>query len=284
MGNAAKSHIVISSASLAKKDFDYFRKLIEDKAGITLSDGKHTMVGTRLSRRIRELGLAGYDEYRVYLAQNMGSELETFTNLLTTNKTHFFRENDHFEFIKNRFMPTYKTEKKSFYAWCGACSTGAEVYTLAMILEEAIQVSPHFSNYRILGTDIDTKVLEVAGKGVYDKSVVDTEVPEVYRKKFFLGGKGANDGKVRFNPKFTDLLKFRQYNLVNDPLLPMQFDLIMIRNVLIYFEPEVVYSVVEKAARTLHIGGYLIVGQCEPLRKLPEGLQQVETSVYRRVR
>ncbi len=240
-------------------DFEQVRKLVYQRAGISLNHNKKDMVYSRLSRRLRANGLSAFKDYLELLEYGEESELEAFTNALTTNLTSFFRERHHFHLLANHLKQ--QTHKHDISLWCSACSTGEEAYSIAMTL---VNVYGTFSpNAKILATDIDTNVLEQAKSGVYPVEKIKEIDPE-YVKKYFYQGIGKNQGLVRVRPELKDLITFRRLNLL-DEKWPMRkpFDAIFCRNVMIYFDKKTQYEILKKFAPLLKPNGLLFAGHSE---------------------
>lgn len=239
-----------------RSDFDRVRSLIGSLAGIKLNDSKENMVYSRLSRRIRALGLSTFTEYLDQLERNPGAEAQEFVNAMTTNLTAFYREPYHFpvlaEFLQHcRRPPTI---------WCAAASTGEEPYSIAMTAADALGSS---LRPRILATDIDTGVLATARRGVYSLEAA-APIPPAQLHRHFLKGTGPNAGRVRARPELGALIDFRQLNLLDtDWKLGGSFDAIFCRNVLIYFDKPTQRGLLERMAQALRPGGLLFIGHSE---------------------
>ncbi len=260
-------------------DFEWVRKLIYDHAGISLANSKRDMVYSRLARRLRALRLDSFDEYLRFLTQGDGSEWESFTNALTTNLTSFFREAHHFPILADHLRSRY--QGRPLLIWCNAASTGEEPYSLAMTACEAFgTLKPPV---RILASDIDTNVLAIAQAGVYNAERVDSLDPERVRK-FFLRGRGANASRVRIKPELTELIRFRQLNLlarewpIRGPL-----DAIFCRNVMIYFDKRTQLEILERFHPLLHGDGLLFAGHSESFPKSAHLFELMGKTVYRPV-
>jgi chemotaxis protein methyltransferase CheR len=241
-------------------DFDCIRQLIYQRAGIHLQPGKQAMVYSRLSRRLRETGHRTFAEYLRVLQQAAGAAGETewqeFVNCLTTNLTAFFREEHHFDALaaELRARPHH-----AWRIWCSASSTGEEPYSLAMTVAEALGAG---GNARIVASDIDTKVLATAQRGVYEAGARGLS-PERLRRHF-LRGTGANNGRIRVKPELARLVEFRTFNLMAASWsLGEPFDAVFCRNVMIYFDAATQRRVLEGMHRVLKPGGLLYVGHSE---------------------
>lgn len=257
------------------KDFDRVRDLIYKKAGISLADSKQEMVYSRLARRLRATGLTSFTVYLDSLEkESEGLEWEAFTNALTTNLTSFFREEHHFpilaEHVKNR--------KDPINVWCSASSTGEEPYSIAMTLCEAFgTLKPPV---HIIATDIDTNVLATASKGVYNIDRLD-KMSQDRISRFFLRGKGAQEGMVRVRPELRDLISFRQLNLLeNNWSLNGPFDVIFCRNVMIYFDKPTQGNILKKFLPLMKQDGLLFAGHYENFLYVSDDFKLRGKTVY----
>jgi len=247
--------------AFGKADFERVRQLIYQRAGISLHAGKQAMVYSRLSRRLRETGHRSFADYLQWLECAAGpageAEWQEFVNCLTTNLTSFFREDHHFQALAEdlRQRPTGKPLR----IWCCAASTGEEPYSIAMTVVEAL--GPQ-AQAQILASDIDTKVLATAQRGVYSEDSRGLSPQRLHR--FFLRGKGANAGFIRVKPELTRLLEFRSFNLMSAAWnLGEPFDIVFCRNVMIYFDNPTQRRVLERLHTVLRPGGLLYVGHSE---------------------
>ena len=239
-------------------DFDRVQSMIYKRAGISLHDGKHAMVYSRLSRRLRETGYQSFKDYLGWLESAESSEWQEFVNALTTNLTSFFREHHHFEifaeFIKSKPAGT------PWRVWCSAASTGEEPYSIVMTALETLGQSPKFS---LVASDIDSKVLASAAQGVYRLDGMKGIDPS-RMQRFFLRGKGGNDGMVRVKPELSKTIEFLLVNLIKDdwPFRDL-FDVVFCRNVMIYFDAETQRRVLERIFKVMKPGALLFVGHAE---------------------
>lgn len=242
-----------------EQDFERIRKLIYERAGISLSPIKRDMVYSRVARRLRATGLRSFEAYLKLLEQGEPAEMEAFTNSLTTNLTSFFREEHHFPMLKEHLRP--HMNKSAITIWCSASSTGEEPYSIAMTVAELYGGIPN--NVKILASDLDTSVLDKARQGVYPLERV-SKIPEAMLRKYFIHGSGAQEGFVLVRPELQAMLSFRQINLL-DSRWPMRgpFDAIFCRNVMIYFDKPTQYSILEKFAPLLAEDGVLFAGHSE---------------------
>ncbi len=243
------------------RDFEQVRKLIYEHAGISLSANKQDMVYSRLSRRLREKGLTRFCDYLQILETADKAEWQAFTNSLTTNLTSFYREAHHFPILGEHLAQRWRASRAPLTVWCCAASTGEEPYTIAITAIEALKDDA--ANVRILATDLDTNVLAKADAGVYDMERIEAIAPE-RAKRFFLRGSGGNAGSVKVRPELRKLITFRQQNLL-DAKWPIRgpFDVIMCRNVMIYFDKDTQRQILEKFAPLLKSDGLLFAGHSE---------------------
>ena len=239
-------------------DFARVQGLIYKRAGISLHDGKHAMVYSRLSRRLRETGHDSFNGYLSWLESNDGPEWQEFVNALTTNLTAFFREQHHFEIFASHLRS--KPSGTSWKVWCNAASTGEEPYSIVMTACEALGNNPPF---KLIASDIDSKVLATAGNGVYRIDSMKGMSQERLQR-FFLKGKASNVGMVRVKPELRRLIDFMSVNLIRDDWpFKEPFDVVFCRNVMIYFDAATQRRVLEKIHRVLKPGGLLFVGHAE---------------------
>lgn len=264
------------------KEYEFVRSVLYDWTGINLGEGKKTLVESRLLPRMRELNLSSFGDYCQYLDATPGEKM-FFINSMTTNKTDWFRESEHFDYLIHTVLPAYQKSKEPFLVWSAACSTGEEVYTLAMVLEEFKTGS---MSYKILGTDIDTEVLEHAREGIYKSEMVNEQVAAQYRLKYFQrpthSDHRSNDF-LEIRPEIRANIKFRQFNLTQGDLpTKIKFDVIFLRNVLIYFDYETIGHVISRLSSYLKKDGLLFVGHSEALTGVNHQLKQVASAVYRK--
>ncbi|ART53749.1 chemotaxis protein CheR [Acidovorax carolinensis] len=239
-------------------DFARVQGLIYQRAGISLHDGKHAMVYSRLSRRLRETGHSSFNEYLSWLETHDGPEWQEFVNALTTNLTAFFREQHHFEILAAHLKS--KPSGTPWRVWCNAASTGEEPYSIVMTALEALGSSAPF---KLTASDIDSRVLATAAQGVYRLDNVKGLSPERLHH-FFLRGKAGNEGLVRAKPEMRKAIEFMSVNLIRDDW-PFRepFDVVFCRNVMIYFDAPTQRKVLERIHRVLKPGGMLFVGHAE---------------------
>jgi chemotaxis protein methyltransferase CheR len=267
--------------NITDKEFGLLRELIYVHTGIALSDHKRALVCARLARRLRQHGLQNYTEYYELLCEHDPEERELMemVNAITTNKTDFFRELHHFQFLSEHVFPHLRaSHNRRIRIWSAAASSGEEPYSIAMTACESLPLAEF--DIKILATDVDTNMLERATRGVYSiESVV--RVPETLRHKYFLRGTRDNDGLARVKPILQSFVRFRRLNLI-DEQWPMQgpFDVIFCRNVLIYFDKALQAKLLNRFAALLRPGGYLMLGHAEAIHGFEHLFRTVGHSTY----
>jgi chemotaxis protein methyltransferase CheR len=268
----------MESDSLDPKTFKKFCSLIYERAGIKLGPQKEALVSARVGKRMRTMGITQFDVYYRYVeSDNSGNEMVELLNAISTNVTHFFREERHFDLLAKLTSQWEKEGQTRFRIWSCAASTGEEPYSIAMTLEESLRNS---ADVRILATDISTKVLGIAKEGLYEKRHVETVDDGLLRKYFF---RERTDGteKYRVADPLKKLVTFARLNLAEPPF-PMKgpFDVIFCRNVMIYFDNAVRRPLLADCYRLLKKGGYLMVGHAESLSGMLSDFKSIEPSVY----
>lgn len=239
-------------------DFKRVQGLIFKRAGISLHDSKHAMVYSRLSRRLRENGFGSFVQYLDWLERHDGEEWQEFVNALTTNLTAFFRESHHFDVLAKRLQET--AVRAPCRVWCCASSTGEEPYSIMMVAREVLGDA---ADFRLVASDIDSKVLATAQRGVYKLDALK-DLGSSRMQRFFLRGKGGNDGYAKVRPELQQGLSFININLMHDNWpFKEPFDMVFCRNVMIYFNAATQRQVLERIHRVLKPGGLLFVGHAE---------------------
>ena len=271
--------------TLSSREFAQLRDLIYTEAGIRLGPEKKTMLEARLRRRLRALHLESCSSYCEYLfgREGMREEKIHFIDVVTTNKTDFFREPRHFEFLTQRVLPEVREESggRPLLIWSAGCSTGEEPYTMAMVLSEFAEAHPWF-RFRILATDISTTVLARAELGVYPGEAVD-EVAPALRKKYLMRSREAGANRFRIVPELRRLIEFRRLNLMDsDYGLAEKADAIFCRNVIIYFDRATQEAILGKLCGYLIPRGYLFVGHSETLHGMNLPVAPVAPALYRK--
>jgi chemotaxis protein methyltransferase CheR len=274
------------SENLSNSDFNRFRSLIYTESGISLSPEKKTMLEIRLRRRLRSLNLSTWGEYCNYVFTPGGHEKELIhlIDVVTTNKTDFFREATHFEYLVAKALPDLAARRgmnRTCLAWSAGCSTGEEPYTLAMVLNEYAQGKPGFQ-FRVLATDISTEVLEKASMGVF-KSEQINPVPSDLRRKYFMRSRDRQSNLLRVVPELRSMIEFRRLNFMDTDFgLPEKPEMIFCRNVIIYFDRPTQLQLLKKLSHQLIPGGYFFAGHSESLQGMDLPLTPVAPSVYKK--
>ena len=275
--------------SVSEADFLLFQRLIEREAGIHLAPVKKALLVGRLTRRLRELGIATLREYYKLVAADP-RELTHMLDCISTNETHFFREPGHFEFLSQKVLPRWSDQAKAgerprqVRAWSAGCSTGEEPYSLAMLLLDHFPGSTGW-HIDILATDLSTRVLKKASDGLWPIEKAQ-EIPAGFRKTYMLRGTGTQEGKMKAGAEIRQAVRFERLNLLEGSSYPSPklFDLIFCRNVLIYFQPETKQQVIQRLLNHLSPDGYLFVGHSESLNHMTDAVRSVIPTVYSRNR
>lgn len=269
------------TAMLTDKEFELFKHLIYQQVGITLDAPKKTLLVSRLGKRLRDLHLSSYQAYYDCVKGKGGEEeLIKLLDLVSTNKTEFYREPVHFDFLRDQVLPEVQSSK-TLRIWSSASSSGEEPYTIAMSLSDAISDINRW-NIKILASDISTRVLAKAASGIYEEERV-SQLPNDLVKRHFLRGKGPQAGKLQVRPQVARLVTFRRINLM-DPTFPIrsQLDVIFCRNVMIYFDRPTQAKLMEKFFRYLRPGGYLFIGHSESLQWIDHQFTYLRPTIYQK--
>ena len=262
---------------LSDQEFDKFRKFIYEFAGISLAPSKKPLVGGRLAKRLQLHGLNSYgDYYRLLHGDSHPNELQIAVDLLTTNETYFFREPKHFEFLRGQILDAYRPGRP-FRVWSAACSSGQEPYSIAMTLADRLGDG----TWEIVASDLSTRVLERARSGLYALEQAE-KIPQPYLKAYCLKGTGGQEGAFLVDKKLRNRISFLQVNL--NTALPRlgEFDLVFLRNVMIYFDTATKRQVVARILQTLRPGGHLFIGHSESLNGVHDGIGLVSPAIYRK--
>lgn len=276
----------IGSAPLSDKNFRRLCETVYGICGIKLSEKKRSMVDGRLRRRMRSLNIADINDYCHFLLEDRSAasdaELVHFVDALTTNKTDFFREPAHFAFMQNRVMPAYLAEgRRAVKVWSAASSTGAEAYTIAMVLEDFFHEHGGI-DYSILATDVCTDVLRKGIEGVYP-DVMLAPIPEAFRRRYVAVPTDTNRPEFRIARKLRSKVLFRHLNLMDERYpFDRDFDMIFVRNVLIYFDRQTQDRVLARLCEHLRPGGYLFLGHSESLGGARLPLAVLANTIFQR--
>ncbi|OPL11169.1 MAG: chemotaxis protein CheR [delta proteobacterium ML8_D] len=285
MNGIANSQI----SSMSDRDFNRFRELIYKQCGINLTAVKRTMLGSRLLKRLRTLGIASFSEYYDYVSSTRESsnELVHMVDAVSTNKTDFFREPRHFDYLTKEALPgmcrsgVWRPGKR-LNIWSAGCSSGEEPYTIAMVVADFTSHN-RVGEFSILASDISTRVLEKARRGIYPDNAVEP-VPAVVKRKYLMRGKGSQKGYCRVVPELRSTLHFQRINLNGSrhSWIRTPMDMIFCRNVIIYFDRETQKKLFEKFYKQLVPGGYLFIGHSETLHGVNDKFKAVAVATYRK--
>ena len=268
----------LSDIKLDNRSYDRIKSIVYSISGISLGSTKKDMVSSRLNKRLLEIGIGNFKDYCTFLKEN-DQECQTLINLISTNVTSFFRENDHFDYICDQIEAAYERGQRRFRIWSAACSTGQEPYSLAISLKERFQKnSSTLNDLKILATDISTTALEQANKGEYNSRASES-IPDFTRFKYF---NSLASGHYQINNEIKNLITFTQLNLTHIPY-PMHgpLDVILCRNVMIYFDNQTKNRIINQFQKLMSKGSSLIVGHSESLGNLNSPFKLVKPSIYK---
>lgn len=267
---------------LSEASYQAFSEYITKALGIQMHRDKRPLLQGRLAKRLRVLGLRNLDQYKDYLftSENGEDELSEFINLVTTHKTDFMREPQHFHFLANSLLPSMSTN--GVRLWSAGCSTGEEAYSMAMVCAEHQAKSPGFS-FSILGTDVSVSVLATARAAVYSEEAV-SPIPLAWRQKYLLRSKNREKQLVKIGPELRSKVNFRCLNFMDAHYrMNSAFDVVFFRNVMIYYGKETQRFVLHRICENIKPGGCLFVGHTESITGVDIPLEKVSTAVYRRL-
>jgi len=263
-------------ANISDKEFAQFQTMIYRRAGISMSPAKKPLVTSRLAKRLTHLSLGSYGDYFDLINQGNPAELQTAIDLLTTNETHFFREPKHFDFLRDKVLPLHRAGRP-FRVWSAAGSSGEEPYSIAMLLADRLGEVP----WEVIGSDISTRVLTRARSGHYPMERAH-EIPQPYLTRFCLKGTGSQEGTFLISKGLRDKVQFKQINLI-EPFPQMgEFDVIFLRNVMIYFDQPTKAHLVSRMLPLLRSSGYFFVSHSETLNGVSNAYAIVAPSIYRK--
>jgi len=266
----------MNMTDITDQEFAKFQNFIYAAAGISLSNAKKPLVSGRLAKRLQPCGVKNYSEYfRLITSGEAPSEVQTAINLLTTNETYFFREQKHFDFLHQQVSVARRGAP--FRVWSAACSTGEEAYSIAMVLEDCLP-----GGWEIAASDISTNVLEKAAKGHYPEERAKL-IPLPYKQRFCMRGTGAQEGTMLVDRNLRNQVKFFQANLNEAPSKKIgTFDLIFLRNVMIYFDVETKRRVVRNVLSLLKPGGHFFIGHSETLQGITDAVRPLSPAIYQK--
>lgn len=277
------SRLCVAHITLSEREFDLFRRLVREHSGITLGDAKRSLVASRLNKRLRRLQLSSFSDY-YQIVRRDPKELVTMLDLITTNKTEFFRDPEQFEFLREEYIPdlirrTAGSGGGTIRVWSAACSSGEEPYSIAMCFAEAFEKMEAVPA-EIIATDLSSRMLVRAEAGIYEMARLDVLSREQLRK-YFLKGTGSNEGMAQVKPCLKRMITFQRLNLHSSAYAFREpFDIVFCRNVLIYFAPEAQRSLLTRIRGWIRPGGLLFTGRSESLHALSHLFDFVRPSVY----
>ena len=275
-------------AKMKDKEFNQFSSFIYEQVGIQLPPTKKTMLEARLQKRLKQLGLATFEEYRKYVFSPEGqhAELVHLIDVVTTNKTDFFREPGHFAYLTQKAIPAILQHRgvrpsEPVRVWSAGCSSGEEPYTLAMVLAE-FATAHHGFNYSILASDISTRILETARTAIYPEERINGIAANI-KKQYLLRSKDRRRGLVRVCPQLRAQVAFRRINFMDTDLrIAEKMDIIFCRNVIIYCDKPTQENLMRKFHRQLRPGGFLFLGHSETLNGIDVEFATVGSTVYQK--
>lgn len=272
---------------LSDEEFRKLSAFIEAELGIRMPDTKRVMLESRLLKRLRHLGLPDFSSYIEFVFSEKGRSIELINMIdaVTTNKTDFFRESDHFDFLMENILPSLLAEASTVPRrfWSAGCSTGEEPYTLAMVLEEFKERNPAFS-WSIFASDLSTKVLDKAIEGVYTAEQAEP-IPLFMKKKYLLRSKNRDEALVRIRPELRSRVNFARINFM-DRSWPIEglFDVVLCRNVIIYFDRNIQEGIIRRLLDKVKPEGWLILGHSESIAGMSLPMRSIAPTVYRKLR
>lgn len=277
---------LLSNLSLTDKEYQTISSYIEANVGIKLPETKRIMIQSRLIPRLRHLNFSSFGEYinYVFSSKDGNQELIFMINALTTNKTDFFREADHFSFLTTKALPELSSQgKKCLKIWSAGCSSGEEPYTIAIVLKEFMKTNPGcISSFSVKGTDISTKVLDKAVSAVYDMASI-ANIPLEIKKRYFLKSSDPQKNIVRIKPEIRSYCSFSRLNFMDAVYkISDSFQVIFCRNVLIYFDKPTQEAIIRKLLQHLEPNGFLFLGHSETIFSMDLPLENLAPAVYRK--
>jgi chemotaxis protein methyltransferase CheR len=262
---------------LQDEEFIKFSELIYRIAGISMAPSKKPLVSSRLAKRLKHHDLNSYGDYFRFITSPHGKdELQITVDMLTTNETHFFREPKHFDFLRQRIIPE-RRQDVAFRVWSAACSSGEEPYSVAMVLDDLLANQP----WEILASDISTRIVDKARNGIYPMERLP-EIPKPYLSRYCLKGVGDYDGTLLIEKSLRERVRFMLHNLTEMPPQLGEFDVIFLRNVMIYFDQDTKQKVVSRLLPLLRPGGYFLIGHSESLNGVTDAVKPVAPAIYRK--
>lgn len=267
----------METSPLDDTQLKFFQTLVADETGMKLAAGKKNLVVSRLSKRLRELKMDNFASYISHVSSLAGlTERQTVVDLLTTNETYFFREQPHFDFLK-KVVVQRENKGGPLRVWSAACSSGQEAFSIAMVLQDCMATGP----WEIVGSDISLNIINKAKTGVYALAEKE-KIPPEYLKLYCLKGTGKQEGKLQIIKELRDRVSFRHESLLDVRARQPAYDIIFLRNVLIYFDAVKKQELVAQVITSLRPGGYLLVGHSESLSGVNPDLRTLAPSIYQK--
>lgn len=277
----------IFSAKMSSDDFDSLSEFVFEQSGIKMPPVKKVMLQSRLQKRLRELNITSFKEYTEFVFSDVGqkNEIIHMLDVVSTNKTDFFREPVHFDYLNSQVLPEFTSKDQlnyNFKVWSAGCSSGEEPYTIAMTLNEFKNNNSKF-DYSIIGTDISTAILQNAVTAVYKEERIEN-IPLELKRKYFLKSKDREKKTVRVIKDLRKKITYNRLNFMSDVYnMPETYDVIFCRNVLIYFNRDTQERVINKLCYKLKSGGYLFIGHSESILGMNLPLEQIKPTIFRRI-
>ncbi|MDD2196916.1 MAG: protein-glutamate O-methyltransferase [Bacteroidales bacterium] len=277
----------IFRAQLTQDEFDKLSKFIYKESGIKMPPVKKIMLQSRLQKRLRHLNISNFKDYidYVFSKEGLNNEIIHMLDVVSTNKTDFFREPIHFDFLLQEVLPQFildRNNQRTIKVWSAGCSSGEEPYTIAIVLSDFAEKNPGF-DYSIVGTDISTQILQKAADAVYKEDRVQI-IPMETKRKYFLRSKDRVNPTVKVDSSLRRKVRFGRLNFMDPHYeVPETFDVIFCRNVLIYFDRETQEKVIQKLCAKLKPNGYFFLGHSESIMNMDVPLKQVKPTVFRRI-
>jgi chemotaxis protein methyltransferase CheR len=277
----------IYKAQLTNDEFEKLSRFIFKESGIKMPPVKRVMLQSRLQKRLRELKMNNFKDYCEYVfsREGLNNEIIHMLDVVSTNKTDFFREPVHFDFLQDEVLPEFNAQRlanRTLKVWSAGCSSGEEPYTIAIVLAEFSEKNPGF-DFSILGTDISTQILQKAIDAVYKEDRVNV-VPLEMKRKYLLRSKDRTNPTVKIAPQLRKKVRYGRLNFMDNQYdIPETFDVIFCRNVLIYFDRETQERVIDKLCGKLKSGGYFFLGHSESIMNMNLPLRQIKPTIFKRI-
>lgn len=283
--NSRFSNLIFNQKSITAEEFTQICDLVYRKSGIILTEKKKSLVVGRLGKILLQNGFSSFGEYFTWVnSDRTGRALNSLLDRISTNHTYFYRENEHFDFIRNMILPEYLERNKNqdsgeYRIWCAGCSTGEEAYVVAMLMMDAKKNMMKEWNVRILGTDISRAALSVAESGIYSEDNIG-RLPAHLRSDYF---DKLKDGKYAVKSRVKDIILFRRLNLVRESYpFKRKFNIILCRNVMIYFDDQTRAAITDRFYDYTEPGGYLFTGHSESLNRTKTRYSYIQPAIYKR--